>query len=243
MSCLKPLVGFIALGSVALGISGSASAALPPYDGAMSFQAIQGPSDPEEFSWEVELDPDQRLEQIDDQHAAVLWENDVQAFGITAVAAHDANGAAVPTSLSVSGENVVTLTVHHRAGNPAAGGASFLYPIVAGVGWEGGLSTVFVILPPGEFPPPPKMCRVPKLTGKRLMASRWWLREAGCRLGHVRRLKGAAATKRETPRVVGQSFKPGAMLPLGTPVQVTLSGGQRFTERSAQRSLADSGPS
>lgn len=222
MSCLKSLVGFIALASVALGISGSASAALPPYDG-MSFQAIQGPSDPEEFSWEVELGPEQRLEQIDEHFAAVLWENDVQAFGITAVAAHDANGAAVPTSLSVSGENVITLTVHHRAGNPAAGGASFLYPIVAGVGWEGGFRTVTVILPPGEFPPPPKVCRVPKLTGKRLMASRWWLREAGCRMGQVRRLKGAVSTKRETPRVVGQSPKPGAVLPLWTPVQVTLA--------------------
>jgi hypothetical protein len=187
------------------------------------FPVIHGPSDPEAYAWEVSLFAGQRLEQADDHHVTVLWENGGQAFSIVAEPAHDVTGANVPTTLSVSGENVITLTVHHRAGNPATGGAPFVYPISAGEGFEPGPSTVWVILPPGEFPPPPKVCRVPKLTGKRLMASRWWLREAGCRMGQVRRLKGAASTKRETPRVVGQSPKPGVVLPPGTPVQVTLA--------------------
>jgi hypothetical protein len=125
--------------------------AIPPYDGAMGFPMINGPADPEEFSWEVVLGEGQGLESIDDQHAQVYYtKGHHPAFGISAVAAHDADGSSVPTSLSVSGGDVITLTVHHRAGDPAKGGAPFDYPIVAGSGWEGGFQTVVVSGPPGE---------------------------------------------------------------------------------------------
>jgi hypothetical protein len=54
--------------------------------------------------------------------------------------------------LSVSGGNVVTITVEHRRESPAGG--SFVYPIIAGTGWEGGYRTISVELaeppPPGE---------------------------------------------------------------------------------------------
>ena len=56
----------------------------------------------------------------------------------------------MPTSLSVSEEKIVTLTVHHREGNPAAGGAPFDYPVIAGAGWEGGTEPVIVKGPPDE---------------------------------------------------------------------------------------------
>lgn len=125
--------------------------AIPLYDGAMGFPMINGPADPEEFSWEVVLSEGQELESIDDQHAQVYFtEGHHPAFGISAVAAHDADGSSVPTSLSVSGGNVITLTVHHRAGDPAKGGAPFDYPIIAGSGWEGGFQTVIVSGPPDE---------------------------------------------------------------------------------------------
>ena len=60
--------------------------------------------------------------------AAVYYTEDERlAFTINAGLAHDAEGSNVPTSLGVSEGNILTLTVHHRAGNPAASGAPFVY--------------------------------------------------------------------------------------------------------------------
>jgi hypothetical protein len=131
------LIALLTLVGVLGGGPTSASASLPTYDGILAFPTIHGPSDAEEYSWEVQLGAEQSLEQIDEQHAEVYYAyKHHPAFGITAEAAHDANGATVPTSLSVTEPNVITLIVHHRAGNPAVGGAPFVYPITAGAGWE-----------------------------------------------------------------------------------------------------------
>jgi hypothetical protein len=203
-----------------LTLVGSAAAdgpALPPFTGAMTFKSIQGPDGPEEYSWEVQLDEEQELVQVDERHAKVMWSDGVHvAFWITAVEAHDAEGAAVPTTIAVSDGNVLTLTVHHRDGNPAAGGASFHYPVVAGVGWEGGFHTHYVQMPPGEMPPVPAQCVVPKLTGRSLAGSRARLATANCQLGAVRgkRSKGA--------KVVKQFRAPGTVLADGTRVAVKL---------------------
>lgn len=117
----------------------------------MDFATINGPADPEEFSGEVLLEDGQELVAIDDQHAQVYFtEGHHPAFGISVVAAHDADGSNVPTTLSVSEGDVITLTVHHRAGDPLAGGAPFDYPIIAGRGWEGGFQTSIVPMPPSE---------------------------------------------------------------------------------------------
>jgi hypothetical protein len=201
----------------------AAAAEIPPYDGAMSFPTIQDPTGPEEFSWEVQLREGQELRQIDDRHAAV-YSNDYErfVFEIEAVAAHDAIGTTVPTTLAVTEPNVITLTVHHRAGNPAAGGAPFDYPVNAGSGWEGGIQVHHVQMPPAETSPPPSVaavvpvCLVPDVTGKSLKASRRALRTAGCSLGPVRgeRTKGAKVSK--------QYRQPGSSLPAGTVVGVKL---------------------
>lgn len=151
------LVG-VAVGAIVLSIGGfppiaarASNPGIPPYDGLMSFPMINGPADPEEFSWEVVLGEGQELEAIDDQHAEVFYtEGHHPALGISVEPAHDADGSNVPTSLSVSGGNVITLTVHHRAGDPAKGGTPFDYPITAGPGWEGGFQTVIVSGPPDE---------------------------------------------------------------------------------------------
>ena len=83
---------------------------LPPYDGTMSFRSIEGPSGPENFSWQVSLSEDQVLEQIDDQTAQVFWvPGHEPAFTINATLAHDAIGTNVPTSLAVSDGDVITL--------------------------------------------------------------------------------------------------------------------------------------
>jgi hypothetical protein len=122
------------------------------YDGLMQFGNITDPSGPEDFSWEVELGPEQELQAIDDQEAAVFYTDleHTRAFTIEAVAAHDAIGTSVPTTLAVVGPNTITLTVHHQEGNPLAGGAPFDYPITAGAGWEGGFVQVELKGPPGE---------------------------------------------------------------------------------------------
>jgi hypothetical protein len=198
---------------------GPAAAAPPPFDGTMSFQPITDVSGPEEFSWTVDLGPEQELKLIDDQHAGVFWGDDHQAISIDAEPAHDAEGSSVPTTLAVSDGDVVTLTVHHRAGNPLRGGAPFDYPIVPGVGWEGGFRTVFVELPLGEFPPQPT-CLVPELGGKNLRRARRLLREANCTFSGFRKRNDAIA---RTGRIVRQTPAAGSQLAAGGTVQVTLA--------------------
>lgn len=147
------VAGFV---TAAFALPAIASAAI--YDGAMSFGEITGPSGPEEFSWEVELEPEEELVQIDETEAKVLYTvpgNHV-AFTIDATLARDAIGTRVPTTLAVVEPNTITLTVHHREGNPLTGGAPFDYPIVAGAGWEGGFVQVELKAPPGELEPDAK---------------------------------------------------------------------------------------
>ena len=204
---------------VGVGMVAAASAEpIPQYDGAMSFQPIYNSEGPEEFSWQVKLGEEEELRAIDETHAGVFWVGEeTLVMTITAVLAHAADGANVPTTLAVTQPNVITLTVHHRAGNPAAGGAPFDYPVNAGAGWEGGLQTHIVDMgPPTEqsIPPPTLRCTVPDLAGLTVRASLRRLRRANCALGEVRgkRSKGA--------RVVRQFRKPGRLLPVGTAVDV-----------------------
>jgi hypothetical protein len=138
--------------AVGLLVPANAGAAEPPvYDGDLTFHRINGPEDPEEFSWQVELRAGEELRQIDETDAAVFYKSGYSAFSITAELAHDAIGTNVPTTLTVTEPNIITLTVHHREGNPAAGGAPFDYPIVAGAGWEGGIRPPTIIQgPPDE---------------------------------------------------------------------------------------------
>lgn len=132
--------------------TGTARAEFPSFDGTMTFPAIQDASDSEDYSWKVQLGEDQALELLDDKTAIVYYtENHALALTIFAGLAHDAIGTSVPTTLAVTGDDIITLTVHHRAGNPKAGGAPFDYPVVAGQGWEGGIQPPVIIQgPPDE---------------------------------------------------------------------------------------------
>ena len=161
----------------------------------------------------VNLQEDQELIAVDDQHAAVVYKGGPQAFLFTAAPAHDADGAAVPTTLAVAQPDTITLTVHHRSGNPEAGGAPFHYPISAGVGWEGGFQTSFVGMPAVEAAPT-LACVVPDLTDRTLSAARRMLRRARCKLGPVRGERSRGA------RVVRQYRAAGKSLPGGTEVGV-----------------------
>jgi sugar lactone lactonase YvrE len=106
----------------------------PTYDGSLTFQIIRDPASPEAFSWTVALEGGQEMTRLTSGAIQVYYPGGHPAFAILAEPAHDAIGASVPTELSVSEGNVLTLTVKHR-------NSSFVYPIVAGTGWEGGFTT------------------------------------------------------------------------------------------------------
>ncbi len=114
----------------------------PEYNGVTTFQAIRSDASPETYSWTVHLAEGQMLQRVSDEFAEVAYENGKEAFLITAEPAHDATGATVPTSLSVSG-NVLTLKVAFHSG-------SFVYPILAGQGWETSYSAPVVIEGPED---------------------------------------------------------------------------------------------
>jgi hypothetical protein len=206
--------------------------ACPPYQGVMRFPTIMGLEDPEDYCWEVQLFEGQELRQISATRAAVFYESGHEAFGIEATTAHDSAGTTVLTTLAVTDPNLITLTVHHRAGNPAAGGAPFNYPVSDGPGWEGGFISVQIQGPPDEAelreaelkakPTPPAeevpapTCEVPVLQGRTVKAARRALLLAGCQLGPIRghRRRGARIVKQYRP-----AFK---TLPAGTEVGVKL---------------------
>jgi hypothetical protein len=205
----------------------------------MSFPPIHEPSDPEEYSWEVTLQEGQSLKSVDSQSAEVLYEAETVAFLIQAEAAHDAQGATVPTTLAVTVPNIVTLIVHHRAGNPAAANAPFAYPVTAGAGWEGGFQTEIVKGPEDEaevkareereriarrereaaqLAKAAERCLVPRLKGISLEAARKKLKAADCTLGKVR------GHRTKTAKVVKQNPRPGNVLSPGAKVNVKLGG-------------------
>jgi hypothetical protein len=215
------LLGLVA--ALAFAVVPSAAVAAetcPPYEG-MGFPQIKGPEDPEDYCFEVQLNEGQTLEQIDDRHVAVKSKTGGIAWELQAALAHDATGVEVPTTIAVTGEDLVMLTVHHRAGNPAAEGAPFVYPISNGAGWEGGFATVTVTMPVAEESPQPPQaapsCLVPDLRGLTLKATRKKLRRANCHLGpvHGERSRGA--------KVVRQYRRTGKTLPAGTEVGVKLA--------------------
>lgn len=214
------------------------TAPIREYDGFM-FPEIRGPESPERYPLRVSLGREQHLEQVSPTEVQVVYTDDTEAFVITADKAHDAEGAGVPTSLEMTGKDVITLTVHHRAGNPEASGAPFVYPIISGAGWEGGWHS-FSFLIPGEFerseqqiidsnpsaslePLPVITCKVPMLRGYSLRGAKNRLRAAHCGIGAVRLADGTTDGK---GKVVKQFHSAGTELVAGTPVAVKLGLGR-----------------
>jgi hypothetical protein len=199
----------------------------PVSEGGLSIPVITGPTAPEEYPVQYEnLLSGVRFRQVSDQLIAVDYFGLGNAGRIEAVPAYAADGAAVPTSLRLT-ENekgyVVTMIVHHRAGNPAAGGAPFVYPIQGSAG-EGGTFTGAVEVKPTPAaeptaPAPSPPCRVPALHGLSLKAAKARLRAAHCAIGNVR--LGAPMIDR-TGKVVGQFRAAGTQLPADAHVGVKL---------------------
>jgi hypothetical protein len=204
-------------------------------EGGMILPAITGPEAPEEYPFLVHLGEEQFLRPVSETQVDAYDSDDLPAFVITATAAHDAQGASVPTTLELSGREVVTLTVHHREGNPAAGWAPFDYPVIAGAGWPGGFHTVIVNMenpfgqaeqgvreanPPASVEQPPApTCKVPLLRGYSLRGAKSRLRAAHCGIGAVHLAVGATSGK---GKVVRQFHAAGTELAAGAPVPVKL---------------------
>jgi hypothetical protein len=125
---------------------GTDSIVRPKYDGFTAFQAIREANAPETYSWEVGMEPGQTLKPAEDGQSATVYFGDgtTSAMLISAMPAHDAVGHEVPTHLSVSVGNIVTLTVEHHK-------STYVYPVLAGPAFEVGYLTIEVYIPP-----PPK---------------------------------------------------------------------------------------
>lgn len=204
----------------------------PMSEGGFSFPDITGPTAPEEYPMELDpVSPEMRVRQVTDQLIVGEYkEGGFIGWSLEAEPAHDAVGAAVPTTVRLTAERIVTLIVHHRAGNPTAGGAPFVYPITGGAGWAGGFFTGVVELnnpqapkvqPQGVEPPP--VCVVPALHDLSLRAATVRLRAAHCPMGDVRRGPGVRAV---TGKVVKQFPVAGIEIPAGDSVAVKLGPGK-----------------
>ena len=201
---------------------------IPPYAGG--WPPITGPEAPEGYVYRVELSSQLELVQATPTEVLVKYIDGPVSYVLYAGSAHDVDGATVPVTLTVTGPDLVTRTIYHREGKPAAGGAPFAYPILDGPGWEGGYRTTSVELnepkPPAAEPPPAtpaplaQACTVPSLRGFGLVAVKKLLRGADCTVGKVRLARGAAAA---TGKVVKQFQPAGAQLPASAPVAVKLA--------------------
>jgi hypothetical protein len=190
------------------------------------FPDIKGPEAPEEYPvrWD-QMSPELSMRQVDDQEVVVEYPDGLTAWTIEAELAHDKDGATVPTTVKLTEGDIVTLIVHYRAGNPAAGHAPFVFPIVGGKGWEGGWFTGMVEMneakPPVTQPTSPSVptCEVPSLHGLSLRAAKSRLRGAHCAIGQVRLAAGATTGK---GKVVKQFHAAGTQLAAWAPVAVKL---------------------
>jgi hypothetical protein len=117
----------------------------PKYNGLLDFQAIRASNAPETYSWEIALTSGETLKLGEGgQSASVYFENETAMMLISAMPARDALGKVVPTHLSVTAPNIITLTVEHTK-------TAYVYPVTAGPSFEVGHSTVEAV-----YPPPPK---------------------------------------------------------------------------------------
>lgn len=224
-ACLCALLACLAVAvAPAAAEEGNSAPLRPDSEGGLTIPPITGPEAPEEYPVQYEhVLSGVRFRQVSDQLIAVeYFGRGGTDFKIEAVPAHAADGAAVPTSLRLSEDEkgyVVTMIVHHRAGNPAAGGAPFVYPIQGSArtgGFFAGAVEVEDTPTPGDEAEP---CVVPSLHGLSLRAAKARLRAAQCHLGAVR---FAARATRRTGKVVKQFRAAGTKLPAGSRVSVKL---------------------
>jgi hypothetical protein len=206
---------------------GNSAPIRPISAGGLRIPDIFGPEAPEEYPVQYShLLNGVKFSQVDEQTIAVEYLGRSQPDAtIKALPAYANDGAVVPTSIRLSEDEegpIVTMIVRHRAGNPAAGGAPFLYPITGGPESKGGFFVGAVETTESAVEPtatPAASCKVPALHGLSVKAARARLRGAHCSLGQVHAPDGVTAAK----GVVVKQFRgAGTKLAAGAPVAVKL---------------------
>src|SRR5690349_7228873 len=91
-STARLLAAVVIVYALVFGDPSPASATPPPYEGSLTFPTIYGSAEPEDFSWEVTLDEEQELRQINEREVGVFFASGHRAFSIQATRAHDAVG-------------------------------------------------------------------------------------------------------------------------------------------------------
>jgi hypothetical protein len=228
LSICAMVVCLVVAVSPAAAEEGNSAPIRPITEGGLQIPDIFGKEAPEEYPVQYKnLIQGVHFHQVDEQTIAVeyLGHNSPDAT-IEALPAYAQDGAVVPTSIRLSEDEegpVVTMIVRHRAGNPAAGGAPFLYPITGGPGSKKGFFVGAVEStepqPSAEPTTPVSSCKVPALHGLSVKAAKARLRAAHCSLGQVHVPAGVTAGKGE---VVKQFRAAGTKLAAGAPVAVKL---------------------
>jgi len=221
--------------AVAPAAADSAGGGELPVFSTNSYPTIESASDPETYSWRVELEAGETLT-LASEREAVVERPEGSDEAIWAPMARDRGGELVRTTLAVLEGDVLTLTVHHHE-------AEYEYPITVEAPWlvigEGTIvpaplligeieaidnrirdANPAAVIPSFQpnFTPQPG-CRVPKLAGLSRRAAVAKLGAAHCTLGAVRLAAGTAAAK---GKVVKQFRAAGTELAAGAPVAVKL---------------------
>jgi hypothetical protein len=128
-------------------------------------------------------------------------------FGGAPAAAFTVNSESQITAVAPASAAVAVAVSVTTVAGTATSGQPFVYQAPAGASQ------------PAPTPTGGARCTVPNLTGKRLKAAKKKIRAADCKVGKITKRRGATA---KTGKIVGQSKKPGAVLPAGSVVKVTL---------------------
>jgi hypothetical protein len=135
-------------------------------------------------------------------------------FGSNPAALFTVDSESHITAISPAGSGTVPVSVTTVAGTATAG-QQFTYQAPQTPTPTAGPT-------PAPISGPPRICKVPKLKGKSLKSARTAIIRADCNVGRVNKKKGVKAS---TAKVVGQSSKPGTVVPPRTAVNVTLGKG------------------
>jgi hypothetical protein len=191
-------------------------------EGATAPPAVTGL--PAELGFNAEVQPSPTITLLGTTSGPTTGGTSVTIAGTNFVEVKSVDFGSTAAPFLVNSEGQITAT----APPGSAGSVPISVTTIAGTGTSSQQFTYQTTTTSGPAPTPTpapisaRTCTVPKLKGKSLKASKTMIKGAGCKFGKVTKKKGAKAA---TGKVVGQSRKPGTVLPAGTVVGVTLGKG------------------
>ncbi len=177
------------------------------------------PSGPDAIGFNAEVQPQPKITGLGTTSGPTGGGTSVKIEGTDLDGATSVKFGSTPAaSFTIDSESQITAVSPSTSSGPVAVSVA----TVAGTATSGQQFTYQVpVSPPAPANPAPSKptCTVPKLKGKSLKVARNLIIRADCNVGRVTKKKGAKAA---TAKVVGQSSKPGTVLPARTAVNVTL---------------------